>query len=55
MAPEVLRNNYYGVEVDLWAVGIILFELKKKFNPFGDKCKKDEIIYNIKKNCNIPE
>ena len=53
MAPEVLRSNYYGVEVDLWAVGIILFELKKKFHPFGDK--SNEITDNVKKNCNIPE
>ena len=41
MAPEVLRNNYYGVEVDLWAVGIILFELKKKFHPYQNGIVKN--------------
>ena len=34
MAPEVLRGEAYGVEVDLWALGVITFILLSGYHPF---------------------
>mmetsp|Transcript_108166 Transcript_108166/g.304670 ORF Transcript_108166/g.304670 Transcript_108166/m.304670 type:complete len:980 (+) Transcript_108166:79-3018(+) len=36
MAPEVMRAKGYGPAVDLWALGIILYELVCGYLPFGD-------------------
>lgn len=34
MAPEVVKGNY-GKEVDLWSLGILVFELIFERNPFS--------------------
>mmetsp|Transcript_54411 Transcript_54411/g.99642 ORF Transcript_54411/g.99642 Transcript_54411/m.99642 type:complete len:1016 (+) Transcript_54411:77-3124(+) len=36
MAPEVIRGKGYGIEVDVWALGVILYELMCGYLPFGD-------------------
>mmetsp|Transcript_12842 Transcript_12842/g.30107 ORF Transcript_12842/g.30107 Transcript_12842/m.30107 type:complete len:559 (+) Transcript_12842:162-1838(+) len=36
MAPEVVRRRGYSFGVDLWAIGIILFELTCGYLPFGN-------------------
>jgi len=33
-APEVIRGVGHGLEVDLWAVGVLLFELLSGYPPF---------------------
>lgn len=35
MAPEVFQGKGYGVEVDLWSLGIMLFEFVCGYLPFG--------------------
>ena len=39
MAPEILsKSNYNGVSVDIYALGIILFEIVSgASHPFGDQ------------------
>ena len=45
-APEMLQGNkYYGIQVDIWSIGIILFAMINGFLPFEDDnnallCKK---------------
>merc|ERR1712203_122250 len=36
MAPEVMRGHGYGTEVDLWSIGIMLFEFVCGLLPFAD-------------------
>lgn len=37
MAPEVMRGHGYGTEVDMWSLGIMLFEFVCGFLPFADE------------------
>ena len=34
MAPEQMKGQEYGIEIDLWTYGILLFELLAGYNPF---------------------
>jgi len=36
MAPEVMRGHGYGTEVDLWSLGVMLFEFVCGYLPFAD-------------------
>jgi serine/threonine-protein kinase ULK/ATG1 len=38
MAPEIMNNNLYNNQIDLWSVGLILYEMLYGFHPFGT-CK----------------
>ena len=56
VAPEVLKKNGYGPEVDWWSVGVIFFEMLIGYAPFcsketSDVCHK---VLNWKKYLKIP-
>lgn len=36
MAPEVMRGHGYGCEVDVWSLGIMLYEFVCGYLPFAD-------------------
>lgn len=44
MAPEVMRGKGYGLEVDVWALGILLFELLCGQLPFGENADNDREV-----------
>ena len=46
MAPEIINEIPYGKPVDIWALGILLFEFYYGFSPFSSELSKD-IINNI--------
>ena len=41
IAPEILADGPYGVEVDTWSLGVILFILLGAYNPFDPKSLSD--------------
>ena len=47
MAPEIHRKEEYGQKVDIWAAGIVLYEIVMFEKPFDGSA--DEIIYKINK------
>ncbi|KAL4634820.1 calcium/calmodulin-dependent protein kinase type IV-like [Arapaima gigas] len=49
-APEILRGNTYGPEVDMWSVGVILYILLCGFEPFFDP-RGDQYMYSRILNC----
>merc|ERR1719229_657958 len=36
MAPEILQGRGYGLEVDIWSLGVLLFEFVCGYLPFAD-------------------
>ncbi|KAI8909203.1 kinase-like domain-containing protein, partial [Gorgonomyces haynaldii] len=44
MAPEMFRGDYYTHSPDLWALGVILFEMVCGERPFRSKNRKEHIL-----------
>ncbi len=34
MAPEIIKETKYGVQIDIWSLGILLFEMLHGYSPF---------------------
>jgi serine/threonine protein kinase len=51
VAPEVLMGHFYGKEVDMWSVGVILYILLCGFPPFYDE--NNEELYKMIVNARI--
>ena len=49
MAPEILENKPYDEKVDIWSLGILLYELFHNRSPFKAKTQ-NEIYRNAIKN-----
>lgn len=45
MGPEILSGKGYGYSVDLWSLGVVLFEFLSGFLPFGENCEDPYEIY----------
>ena len=45
MAPEILTSKGYGLNVDLWSIGIILYEFMCGYVPFGEECEDPYDVY----------
>ena len=46
MAPELFRNQKYGLPVDIWSLGVFLYELLHDKSPFYSE-DVDEIQHNV--------
>ncbi|XP_014457970.2 serine/threonine-protein kinase DCLK3 [Alligator mississippiensis] len=47
VAPEILAEKGYGLEVDLWATGVILYILLCGFPPFRSQERDQEELFQI--------
>jgi len=45
MAPEVISGKGYNYMVDLWSVGICLYEFMCGYVPFGEEAEDPYEIY----------
>ncbi|GAV71807.1 Pkinase domain-containing protein [Cephalotus follicularis] len=53
MAPEVLQFQNYNEKIDMWSVGVILFELINGFPPFHGRTNV-QLLQNIKSCTSLP-
>ncbi|KAL1256077.1 hypothetical protein QQF64_014138 [Cirrhinus molitorella] len=47
VAPEILAETGYGVGVDIWAMGVILFVLLSGFPPFRSPDRNQEELFRL--------
>ena len=41
MAPEMIQSRPYSSNVDVWSLGVVLFELLTNELPFNSECKSE--------------
>lgn len=46
MAPEIITNKKYTKSIDIWSLGILLYELYHNYSPFRSK-KQEQVFKNI--------
>lgn len=49
MAPEMIQNEPYDYKVDVWALGILLFEMIEGAAPFKG-ASQEQVIAEMRKN-----
>lgn len=49
MAPEMVQNMTYDHKIDVWALGILLFEMIEGVAPFRGE-SPEEVLAEMKKN-----
>lgn len=54
MAPEILMRKPYNYKVDIWALGVLYYELIEGNSPFQGS-SYDEIAESIQKSINFSQ
>lgn len=56
MAPEIIAGKGYGFMVDIWSIGVIVYEFFCECLPFGNKAEDPYEIYQLimKKKLSFP-
>ena len=44
---EIIREQPYDPSIDVWIIGVLLYELLHDYSPFGNSEKVNEIFQNI--------
>eukprot|EP00931_Biecheleriopsis_adriatica_P014792 TRINITY_DN11685_c0_g1_i1.p1 TRINITY_DN11685_c0_g1~~TRINITY_DN11685_c0_g1_i1.p1 ORF type:complete len:1045 (-),score=191.86 TRINITY_DN11685_c0_g1_i1:13-3114(-) len=53
MAPEVANGKGYGTEVDLWSLGVMIFEFVCGYLPFGNNLEDARQVCAAVRRCNL--
>lgn len=47
MAPEILKGKGYDFSVDIWSLGICMYEFMCGLVPFGEECEDPYEVYQL--------
>lgn len=47
MPPEIVKGDYYDERVDVWSLGILIYELSFGFAPFEGNDTQEETFERI--------
>jgi serine/threonine protein kinase len=47
VAPELILGKAYDYSIDIWALGVILYEMISRYTPFDDQKKSPDRITNL--------